>query len=146
MSLARASRGDTGTGTGAEQMHLLQVSRTVLETLALVQAVDGIGMVMHPLEPVLLSLQLPIAQTHPPHDDTSPSQRPELQIVTAVALEMANTADTPGPAYVGPAHRPPPPPIEEGPSIFQYPPSSSRTGLETATGELGASIWSDAPV
>ena len=130
------------------QRHLLQESRTVLESWALAQAqaVDSIEMIRRALEPVLLTLRLQIAETLAPHDDTSPPQTPELQLVAAVAAETVSTTDTPGPEYVGSAHRPSLPPFEETPSISQYPPSSSRAGLEAATGELGYPIQSDAPV
>ena len=125
----------------------LQQLEEAVTARAWVQAVDSIEMVRRPLKPVLLALSLPQSAESPtPHDDTSPSQMPEVQILAAAAAETASTTDTPGPANVGFAHRPSPPPIEEGPSIFQYPPSSSRAGLQAATGELGSSIWSDAPV
>ena len=129
--------------------HLLQDQRAVpgaralAQALVLAQVADSIEMVRGALEPVLLSLQRRLAETPAPHDDSSPSQIRELQ---TGATETASTTDTPSPAYVGSTHRLFSSPIEEAPSTFQYPPSSSRAGQEAATGELGYSISSDAPV
>jgi len=61
--------------------------------------------------------------------DTSPTQMPVPQVVSAPAAAMVSTRDMPGSAHVGSSHRPPSPPIGATPIMLQY---SSSAGFDPA--------------
>ncbi len=109
---------------------------SVLETLARMQAraADSFEMVKRALEPVLQSLRSQIVEMPTPHDDTSATQMPVPQIVSAAPPATVWPDDGSDLAHAGSTQKLPPRPIKAVPSL-PYSLSSSSAWREAAAGE-----------